>query len=86
MAAGYGMFGMDDRAADRERAERRARFDAEAMAQMDALYSFALKLTRVRDEAVQERRPSCGVSGSHRPVHAHIGPRDRGPAGPRSCA
>ena len=46
MAAGLGMFGVDDRSAERERTERRARFDAEAMAQLDALYSFALKLTR----------------------------------------
>jgi len=59
MAAGYGIFGMDDRAGDRtsdrtgdrERSERRARFDAEALGQLDALYSFALKLTRGRDEA-----------------------------------
>jgi RNA polymerase sigma-70 factor (ECF subfamily) len=45
------MFGVDDRAGDRDRTERRARFDAEALAQLDALYSFALKLTRGRDEA-----------------------------------
>ncbi|MDQ8154165.1 MAG: sigma-70 family RNA polymerase sigma factor [Gemmatimonadota bacterium] len=32
-------------------AERPARFDQEAMAQMDALYSFAFKLTKVREEA-----------------------------------
>jgi RNA polymerase sigma-70 factor (ECF subfamily) len=51
MAAGIGLFGMDDRATERDRAERRARFDAEAMAQLDALYSFALKLTRGRDDA-----------------------------------
>lgn len=55
MAAGYGIFGMDDRSGDRtgdrERSERRARFDAEALGQLDALYSFALKLTRGRDEA-----------------------------------
>ena len=31
--------------------ERPARFDREAMAQMDALYSFAFKLTKVREEA-----------------------------------
>lgn len=31
--------------------ERPARFDQEAMAQMDALYSFAFKLTKVREEA-----------------------------------
>ncbi len=30
---------------------RPARFDREAMAQMDALYSFAFKLTKVREEA-----------------------------------
>jgi RNA polymerase sigma-70 factor (ECF subfamily) len=45
------MFGVDNRAGDRELSERRARFDAEALAQLDALYSFALKLTRGRDEA-----------------------------------
>ncbi|MBI2408372.1 MAG: sigma-70 family RNA polymerase sigma factor [Gemmatimonadetes bacterium] len=33
------------------RSERPARFDREAMAQMDALYSFAFKLTKVREEA-----------------------------------
>lgn len=31
--------------------ERPARFDEDALAQMDALYSFALKLTKVREEA-----------------------------------
>lgn len=51
VAAGFGMFGVDDRAGDRDRTERRARFDAEALAQLDALHSFALKLTRGRDEA-----------------------------------
>ena len=51
MAAGLGMFGTEDRAADRDRSERRACFDGEAMAQLDALYSFALKLTRGRDDA-----------------------------------
>lgn len=51
MAAGFGMFAVDDRTGDRDRSERRARFDAEALAQLDALYSFALKLTRGRDEA-----------------------------------
>ncbi|HVH39256.1 MAG TPA: sigma-70 family RNA polymerase sigma factor [Gemmatimonadaceae bacterium] len=35
----------------RERSERRARFDIEAMAQVDALFSFALKLTRAREDA-----------------------------------
>src|SRR3972149_5339509 len=33
------------------RHERPARFDQEALAQMDALYSFAFKLTKVREEA-----------------------------------
>lgn len=52
MAAGLGIFGgTEERGADRDRAERRARFDTEAMAQLDALYSFALKLTRARDDA-----------------------------------
>lgn len=32
-------------------AERPARFDREALAQLDALYSFAFKLTKVREEA-----------------------------------
>lgn len=36
---------------DRSISERRAQFDAEAMAQLDALYSFALKLTRAKDDA-----------------------------------
>jgi RNA polymerase sigma-70 factor (ECF subfamily) len=36
---------------DRTVSERRARFDAEAMAQLDAMYSFALKLTRGKDDA-----------------------------------
>lgn len=51
MAAGFNIFGVDERANDRDLSERRARFDAEAMAQLDALYSFALKLTRGRDDA-----------------------------------
>ena len=33
------------------RNERPARFDADAMAQIDALYSFAFKLTRAREDA-----------------------------------
>ena len=33
------------------RHERPARFDQDALAQMDALYSFAFKLTKVREEA-----------------------------------
>jgi RNA polymerase sigma-70 factor, ECF subfamily len=51
MAAGLGVFGTGEMTSERERAERRARFDSEAMAQLDALYSFALKLTRARDDA-----------------------------------
>ncbi len=51
MAAGMGMFGLGERAAEHERVERRARFDAEAVSHLDALYSFALKLTRARDDA-----------------------------------
>jgi len=47
MAAGIGMIA----SAERERADRRARFDAEAVRHLDALYSFALKLTRGRDDA-----------------------------------
>lgn len=51
LAAGLDIFGADDRRSERERTARRARFDVEAMAQLDALYSFALKLTRARDDA-----------------------------------
>lgn len=51
MAAGLGVFGAGKLMSERERAERRARFDAEAMAQLDALYSFALKLTRAKEDA-----------------------------------
>lgn len=47
MAAGIGMIA----SSERERADRRARFDAEAVRHLDALYSFALKLTRGRDDA-----------------------------------
>ncbi len=36
---------------DGDAAARRQRFDAEALAHMDALYSFALKLTRAREDA-----------------------------------
>lgn len=36
---------------DSDVAARRARFDSEALAHMDALYSFALKLTRAREDA-----------------------------------
>ncbi len=51
MAAGMGMFGIGDRAMEEERSERRARFDEESVRHLDALYSFALKLTRARDDA-----------------------------------
>lgn len=51
MAAGLGAFGLNEAMSERERAERRARFDSEALAQLDALYSFALKLTRAREDA-----------------------------------
>ena len=51
MAAGLGAYGAGERMSERERAERRARFDSEAMAQLDALFSFALKLTRAKEDA-----------------------------------
>lgn len=51
MAAGMGMFGIGERAVEHERSERRARFDDEAVRHVDALYSFALKLARARDDA-----------------------------------
>jgi RNA polymerase sigma-70 factor (ECF subfamily) len=51
MAAGMGMLGLGERAVEHERAERRARFDEEAVRHLDALYAFALKLTRARDDA-----------------------------------
>lgn len=51
MAAGLGMMGLAERTPEQERAERRARFDEEAVRHLDALYSFALKLTRARDDA-----------------------------------
>lgn len=47
--AASAMFGSDTGVS--ARSERPARFDREAMAQMDALYSFAFKLTKVREEA-----------------------------------
>lgn len=47
MAADMGMLG----GSERERSDRRARFDEEAVRHLDALYSFALKLTRGRDDA-----------------------------------
>ena len=51
MAAGMGMFGIGERVVEQERSERRARFDDEAVRHIDALYSFALKLARARDDA-----------------------------------
>jgi RNA polymerase sigma-70 factor (ECF subfamily) len=51
MAAEMGILRMEGATADRERAERRARFEAEAVRQLDALFSFALKLTRMREDA-----------------------------------
>ena len=51
MAAGMGMFGIGERAVEHDRSERRARFDDEAVRHLDALYSFALKLARARDDA-----------------------------------
>ncbi len=39
------------RAVEHERSERRAEFDDEAVRHIDALYSFALKLARARDDA-----------------------------------
>ena len=48
MAAGLGMLPNGER----ERAERRARFDEEAVRHLDALYSFALKLTKARELGV----------------------------------
>ena len=47
MAASVGLIG----AGERERADRRARVAEEAVRHLDALYSFALKLTRARDDA-----------------------------------
>lgn len=44
-------FGLERRMVSLDEAQRRARFDAEAMRHLDALYAFALKLTRARDEA-----------------------------------
>ncbi len=40
-----------DMATPLNRAERRAQFEREALVHLDALYSFALKLTRARDDA-----------------------------------
>ncbi len=47
MAAGMGMLNNGEH----ERSDRRARFEEEAVRHLDALYSFALKLTRGRDDA-----------------------------------
>ncbi|MGA0919178.1 MAG: sigma-70 family RNA polymerase sigma factor [Gemmatimonadaceae bacterium] len=43
--------GVEVRMVSLDEAQRRSRFDAEAMRHLDALYAFALKLTRARDEA-----------------------------------
>lgn len=53
MAARMGMPGMSGSPAGERGAidKARARFDAEALAHLDALYSFALKLTRAREDA-----------------------------------
>lgn len=42
---------VDAIAAERDRAARRAQFEREALVHLDALYSFALKLSRSRDDA-----------------------------------
>lgn len=42
---------LEDKVGTSSRHERPARFDEAALAQMDALYNFAFKLTRVREEA-----------------------------------
>lgn len=42
---------IDGSGAPLSRAERRAQFEREALVHLDALYSFALKLTRARDDA-----------------------------------
>jgi RNA polymerase sigma-70 factor (ECF subfamily) len=44
-------FEREDLGREATRDARPARFDRDAMAQMDALYSFAFKLTKVREEA-----------------------------------
>jgi RNA polymerase sigma-70 factor (ECF subfamily) len=53
IAAGLGVFGVTaNGVSERASPEKsRARFDAEALAHLDALYSFALKLTRAREDA-----------------------------------
>ena len=47
LAAGPGLMG----AIERESADRRVRFEAEAIRHLDALHAFAMKLTRARDDA-----------------------------------
>jgi len=51
MASAALSFEMESTGREATRGARPARFDREAMAQMDALYSFAFKLTKVREEA-----------------------------------
>src|ERR671925_1016658 len=46
-----GVARLEQPASTMPRAERRAQFEQEALVHLDALYSFALKLTRSRDEA-----------------------------------
>ncbi len=48
---GAGAMALADDAAARDRASRRRQFDTEALVHLDALYSFALKLARSRDDA-----------------------------------
>ena len=48
---GDGVLLTDAPASTLDRADRRARFEQEALVHLDALYSFALKLTRARDDA-----------------------------------
>jgi RNA polymerase sigma-70 factor (ECF subfamily) len=49
--SGDGVAFTDAPASTLDRADRRARFEKEALVHLDALYSFALKLTRARDDA-----------------------------------
>jgi len=51
MALRFDSMGAEPQMVSLDEAQRRARFDAEAMRHLDALYAFALKLTRARDEA-----------------------------------
>lgn len=50
-AATVGLTGADKETATADVAERRAQFEREALAHLDALYAFALKLARSRDDA-----------------------------------